>query len=645
MRFAFIIGTNDVGGAEYVSYQHVLMAHRNNLDMVVLSGTTGKFYDLLIAAGVKIDVIGLTPSEKFLEPFLSGCDVVFNCNFFGLLPIMARLREKLGFSTLLILHNDTNWLCSQVKKFDGSIDLYYSIHQRIVDAFVSMGASRAEKFVVIPNCVDSELVNSCHVDPDQLKKLFGLSPRHFVIGMVTRVAGDKNILDALRILKSLPVAMDARLLIVGGTAANQGSITYHAKVRDTIKRDPFLKSRVIITGNQEMREVYRLISCFDIGLNCSPSEGLPIAMLEMMAAGVTCVMPSIGDIPDVLGGNGVVVPIRQRKETSEIWTIPCYTTQEIRLFADAITNLYKNKTICHNLGLSASEFIEQNRSLQVQEKQFLNFLDMGTKKISRIPNRSALGTNDTNGMMKIGKDGLTGENKELPKVSVLMPTRDGNLTWMKQAIESILAQDYKGEMELVIVSHDCRLSMIGHIDKIIADNQSGVTIVHKTIGDDQVTFSEVLDFGVKSCNGEIIVRMDHDDVADPSLVSSEVIFLLSHPEIHVCGVQLNFFDGKEMTTRHPGIVTKEIAANSNAWWFVNHPGVAMRKETLQKIGGYGHTANGYAEDYALWCKYLREGYVIANLPDVLMNYRVYNKRTRPSDFITFLEKEKASLRK
>ena len=61
MKVAFLIGVNDVGGAEFVSYHHVLMAQRNKYDVVVLSGTTGKFHDLIKAAGAHIEVVGMWP--------------------------------------------------------------------------------------------------------------------------------------------------------------------------------------------------------------------------------------------------------------------------------------------------------------------------------------------------------------------------------------------------------------------------------------------------------------------------------------------------------------------------------------------------------------------------------------------------------
>jgi glycosyltransferase involved in cell wall biosynthesis len=643
MSVVFMIGTNDVGGAEYVSFQHVLMAHKNKLDMVVLSGTTGKFYDLMVAAGVKVEVIGLTPAPGLIELFIKPGDVVFNCNFFGILPVMENLKKKIGFVQLVILHNDTNWVYNNVvKKYDSSIDLYYSIHQKIVDAFISKGYVSVHKFIVIPNCVDWDLINSgIGKTRAELRQQLGYATNHFVIGMVTRVAGDKNILDALRILNRLPSFMEPRLIIVGGAAANEGSERYFHLVKEAIKRDPGLRSRVTITGNQEMKDVYSYMKVFDLGLNCSPSEGLPIALLEMMAAGIPCVMPSIGDIPLELTGRGVVVPIRQRMEISEIFCNPCYTQKEIALFVDAINLIYKKKTERLQYGEIAREYIRQHRSLSVQEKQFLKFLDMGESKNKRL--------NEPVNLEETAED-----PKTLPSVSVLMPTRDGNPEWMKQAIESIFAQDYKGEMELVIVNHDCRLSMTELIDGFVVANvdftRPGTKqISHRVmrqikVADPNVTFSEILDIGVNACKGEIIVRMDHDDIADSRLVSKVVRFLKDHEDIPVVGVQILMFDGQQNVTSHPVLVTKSVAFKSRGYWFVNHPGIAMRKETLLKIGGYGKVKNGYAEDYTLWCKYLKEGYTIANLPDVLMNYRVYNKRTRPDDFMKHLEEQKSQLK-
>jgi hypothetical protein len=110
-------------------------------------------------------------------------------------------------------------------------------------------------------------------------------------------------------------------------------------------------------------------------------------------------------------------------------------------------------------------------------------------------------------------------------------------------------------------------------------------------------------------------------------------------------VQLEFFGAKSMLTNHPAIITKESAYKMAGSWFINHPGVAFRKNAFMRVYGYGKTKTGYAEDYALWCKMLKAGMVLANLPDVLMEYRCYQKEWRyPQGYQDFLETEKAGLK-
>ena len=217
------------------------------------------------------------------------------------------------------------------------------------------------------------------------------------------------------------------------------------------------------------------------------------------------------------------------------------------------------------------------------------------------------------------------------------------------AIESIVGQDYDGEIELVIVNHDCRLGLSENLKAMVEKFTGQIGPGHfkfklLEVKDDTLEFSGVLDFGIAHCAGDIIVRMDCDDIAEPKLVSKLVGFLMGNKDIDVCGVQLQFFGAKSMVTNHPPLVTRRSALEMPGTWFVNHPGVAIRKQVLMKVGGYGNTKTGYAEDYHLWCKILKGNGTIANLPDVLMKYRCYHKEWRyPKGYDEFLNKEKAGL--
>ena len=656
MKIAFLIGVNDVGGAEFVSYHHVMMAYRNGFDVTVLSGTAGKFHDLIKLAGVKIEVVTMNPAPHFVSRLLQWCDIVFNCNFFQITPIVIELKKRIKFRYLAIIHSDINWVYDQMARHDVDTDGYYAIHQKIKDEFVRKGLMAADKFSVIPNCVDNALIGRMTGEQEKMRLKFGFNDGDFVIGMITRVAVDKNILDAVKILSSLQPSINARLLIVGGPCATPAGRDYYEKVKrltKTICGGKF-QNRISITGNLDTEDVYKTMQAFDIGLNCSPSEGLPIALLEMMGAGIPCVMPGIGDIPDVLTGRGIVVPIRQRLEIKEILAEPCYSNVEILDFVKAISYLYQHKEDLPRIGSAASKYINEFRSLKFQEKLFLNFIGMKKKtEVGTLKTEEKSGASDT-AIELIEKtiEGLTEEPlliesvSELPKVSVLMPIRDGNEEWIELAIESIVNQDYAGQIELLVINHDCRLSLTAIIDRIIGEKSSQkIPIACLVVKDVTLQFSEVLDFGIGYCTGVIIVRMDCDDIAEPNLVSKLAEFMQKNTDIDVCGVQLHFFGAKDIITNHPARITRKIAYEIQGTWFVNHPGVAIRKSALLSVGGYGKTKTGFAEDYRLWCKILKAGGVIANLPDALIKYRCYQKDWRYSEgHAEFLQKEKSGLK-
>ena len=634
MRIVFLIGVNDIGGAEYVAYQHVMMATRNGHDVTVGSGTDGMFYNMTKDAGVKAFIIGMGPTKEVLRDIFTNCDIVFNCNHFGALEQTVGLKQKFKFSHLMILHSNIDWVMDQAEKWKNGIDLFYSIHQKITDTCITRGLTTRDRIATIANCVDLENIKNIQGTKSEIRKTLGYNENQIVIGMITRVSRDKNIMGAIGILKRLPNEINARLLIVGGPAESANSKNYHATVLRAISTMG-LKEKVQITGNLKPEDVYRTMRAFDIGLNTSPSEGLPIALLEMMAIGIPCVMPGIGDIADVLTGRGVVVGLRQRVKIDDIFKEPCYTLEETNRFIVEIVNLARKKQLRLDYGNLAEKYIKGHRSLEVQEKEFLKFLDMGTKKKKNINSTAEA----------VGNSPFSSAQGT---VSVLMPTRDGNEVWAERAIRSILEQDYKGKIDFVIVNHNSRLGYTHWLMDFIAANidpTGNVLIGCKEIRTEDLTFSEALDQGISMCSGDIVVRMDCDDIAEPGLISSVVGFLNEHRDIDVVGVQLAFFGAKEMTTKHPSRITKKEAFEMSGYWFVNHPGAAIRKEALLRVGGYGKTKTGFAEDYHLWCKILKSGGVIANLPDALVNYRCYAKSWRYQEgLVEFLEKEKKGLK-
>ena len=68
-----------------------------------------------------------------------------------------------------------------------------------------------------------------------------------------------------------------------------------------------LASSVTFLG--ERSDIYDLLNMADAFVMTSRTEGLPMALIEAMAAGLPCVATAVGGIPTVLSGDaGILVP-------------------------------------------------------------------------------------------------------------------------------------------------------------------------------------------------------------------------------------------------------------------------------------------------------------------------------------------------
>jgi glycosyltransferase involved in cell wall biosynthesis len=112
------------------------------------------------------------------------------------------------------------------------------------------------------------------------------------VGRLDRVKGHDVL---VRALAKLP---EARAVIVGAGAQ-----------RDSLRRlaaDLGVIDRVSLPGWSD--EVARLLAGFDVFCQPSRYEGLGLALIEAMLAGLPCVASQVGGIPEVLGDCGVLVP-------------------------------------------------------------------------------------------------------------------------------------------------------------------------------------------------------------------------------------------------------------------------------------------------------------------------------------------------
>ncbi len=213
-----------------------------------------------------------------------------------------------------------------------------------------------------------------------------------------------------------------------------------------------------------------------------------------------------------------------------------------------------------------------------------------------------------------------------PKVTVLMPVYNGE-KYLKDAIESILTQDFT-DFEFLIINDGSSDSS----EKIIAtysDIRIRLLKNEKNIG-----LVNTLNKGLEAALGEYIVRMDCDDVSLKNRLTVQVNYMDKNTDIGACGSYYNMMiDGRKAVVDLP-LNKHEMKSYMMFNCPISHPTAIIRSSVIRKEKLSYNQDYIHAEDYQFWSR-LSECSNLANLPDVLLNYRMHeNQITQNQSFST-----------
>jgi glycosyltransferase involved in cell wall biosynthesis len=182
---------------------------------------------------------------------------------------------------------------------------------RFCDKVIAIGSDGARALQELAGIPEHKLeIIRAGVDPasyaeskNEARRALGLNPSEKIAVIVARLFPEKNHKLLLQAFAEVVGRIEnARLLIVGEGVEE-------AAIRDEIAKLN-LKERVTMMGVR--RDVARILAAADTFVLSSDREGLPIAVLEAMAAAKPVVATAVGDLPVVVkdGETGRIVPAR-----------------------------------------------------------------------------------------------------------------------------------------------------------------------------------------------------------------------------------------------------------------------------------------------------------------------------------------------
>jgi glycosyltransferase involved in cell wall biosynthesis len=192
-----------------------------------------------------------------------------------------------------------------------------------------------------------------------------------------------------------------------------------------------------------------------------------------------------------------------------------------------------------------------------------------------------------------------------------------------------LTQSYE-DFELILVDH-------GSIDKtrsIMRAFEPEDERVRVVVRPRSEPFTSMLNQGWRSCAGDLIARMDADDIAHRDRLQLQVELLASHPDLDACGTLVRirrrlFGDPRQQSAADSGYARYEAWINSvvtperiAAERFVDsplaNPSTMVRRSAFERLGGYEDVP--WAEDYDFWLRMLESGARLGKVVQVLLDW-------------------------
>jgi glycosyltransferase involved in cell wall biosynthesis len=268
-------------------------------------------------------------------------------------PIVATCHNWLGGTPALGIYNHLDRMA--LKRFQGLAAVSDSVAHRLLASGVP-----ARKIRTIANGIDVQTFErAC---PSQALNFDGSK----VVGMVARLDLKKGFEYLLRAASELHSAFPGLKVVIVGEGPDRNEI------EGMIQRFG-LQSNVILAGqHSDMPGIY---AAMDVFVLPSLNEGLPMTILEAMAASRPVIATRVGAIPRVIqdGETGLLVDPGD--------------TDGLR---NALARLLADSDLCSRLGAAGHDWVSRNYTSEAMALKYRQIYDdvLGTSAIATVPARA-----------------------------------------------------------------------------------------------------------------------------------------------------------------------------------------------------------------------------------------------------------------